>query len=199
MSDEDPFRIAMLAILVPTMAVGVYHRLQARTGERISHKEEGILLAIALRLAGLCAWLSVLVYLINPAWIEWARLPLPNWLRWSGVIFGVLCCGLMYWTLTNLGKNLTDTVVRRTNATLVTTGPYRWVRHPFYVTAGLMLLSATLLSANWLIAVSGLPVAILLAIRTPKEEEKLIEGFGESYRRYMAATPRYFPRLGSRK
>jgi len=37
----------------------------------------------------------------------------------------------MYWTLSNLGKNLTDTVVTRAGATLVTTGPYRLVRLSF--------------------------------------------------------------------
>ena len=39
---------------------------------------------------------------------------------------------LLIWTLRSLGPNLTDTVVTRQAHTLVTRGPYRWVRHPFY-------------------------------------------------------------------
>lgn len=52
------------------------------------------------------------------------------------------------------------------------TFPYRWVRHPFYVTAALLMASVTLLTANWLIGLSSLIVLTLLAVRTPKEEER---------------------------
>jgi len=194
MDSEDPFRLALLAVFAPTMSVAVYHRWQARSSERLSRREEGIALAIALRLTGLCLWVAIFAYLINPDWVGWASLPLPGWLRWSGLAFGVPCWFLMYWTLSSLGKNLTDTVVRRSNATLVTTGPYRWVRHPFYTTVGLLLLSATLLTANWLIGVLSVAVLALLVRRTDKEEQKLVEGF-DGYRQYMESTGRFFPKL----
>ncbi len=77
----------------------------------------------------------------------------------------------------------------------VTHGPYRWVRHPFYVTAALLMASATLLTANWLIGVTSVFVLGLLAIRTPKEEQMLVERFGQQYRDYMARMGRFFPRI----
>ena len=195
MAAEDPFRIALVVVIVLTMSVGVYHRLQAaRSGERISHREEGYLFAAVLRLAGLVLWIATFGYLIFPSWWQWASLPLPAWLRWLGVATGVLCSLLMYWTLSSLGKNLTDTVVTRAAATLVTRGPYRWVRHPFYVTAALLMASVTLLTANWLIGVSTLLILALLAVRTPKEEEMLLRKFGDDYRRYRATTGRFIPR-----
>ncbi len=104
----------------------------------------------------------------------------------------------MYWTLSSLGKNLTDTVVTRANAVLVTHGPYRWVRHPFYVTAALLMASVTLLTANWLIGLTSLVVLALLAIRTPKEEAMLIQRFGQQYREYMERTGRFIPRVARR-
>ena len=198
MNSEDPFRLALLAVFAPTMSVAVYHRWQARSGERLSRREEGIALAILLRLTGLCLWVAIFAYLINPAWVSEANLPLPEWLRWSGLAVGVPCWFLMYWTLSNLGKNLTDTVVRRSNATLVTTGPYRWVRHPFYTTVGLLLLAATLLTANWLVGLLSVLVLALLVIRTATEEQKLAEGF-DDYRQYMATTGRFLPRLVERR
>lgn len=100
----------------------------------------------------------------------------------------------MYWTLSSLGKNLTDTVVTRAKATLVTNGPYRWVRHPFYVTAAILMASVTVLTANWFIGISSLAVLALLAVRTPKEEQMLIERFGQDYRDYMAKTGRFVPK-----
>ena len=197
MPSENPFRIALVIVIVLTMVVTAYHRIQARSGEKISHKDEGYLFATVLRLAGLVLWISTFGYLLFPAYFQWASMPIPLWLRWTGVISGALCSLLMYWTLSSLGKNLTDTVVTRAEAKLVTHGPYRWVRHPFYVTAALLMASVTLLTANWLIGISSVSVLALLAVRTPKEEQMLIERFGQEYRDYMARTGRFFPRLFS--
>ncbi len=195
--NENPFRIALVFVILLTMVVTVYHRLQAaKSGEKICHKDEGYLFATVLRLAGLVLWISTFGYLVFPAYFQWAAMPLPTWLRWIGVVTGALCSLLMYWTLSSLGKNLTDTVVTRAEATLVTNGPYRWVRHPFYVTAALLMASVTVLTANWFIGVNSVVVLALLAIRTPKEEQMLIERFGQQYRDYMATTGRFFPRLG---
>ena len=194
--EDNPFRIALVIVIVFTMAVTVHHRLlAAKSGEKISHKDEGYLFATVLRLAGLVLWISTFGFLIFPGYFQWTSLPLPTWLRWLGVVMGVLCSLLMYWTLKSLGKNLTDTVVTRSEARLVTNGPYRWVRHPFYVTAALLMASVTVLTANWLIGVSSVAVLTMLAIRTPKEEQRLIERFGQEYRDYMAKTGRFFPRL----
>lgn len=199
MSSEIPFRLALLGIFVPTAAIGAYHRWRAASsGEPISHKEEGYLFAAALRLAGACLFISTLAYLLYPAKVAWAALPLPGWLRWSGAFTGGLGVLLAYWTLTSLGKNLTDTVVVRKAATLVTHGPYRWVRHPFYVTAGLLMISVTVLAANWQIGLTGLVVMTLLVIRTTQEEQLLLDRFGAEYRDYMRTTGRFFPRLLAR-
>lgn len=198
MPSENPFRIALVIVIVLTMAVTIYHRLQAAaSGEKISRKEEGYLFAIVLRLAGLGLLIATLSYLIVPSSIKWATFPVQSNVRWVSVVTGVGCSFLMYWTLSSLGKNLTDTVITRANATLVTHGPYRWVRHPFYVTAALIMGSVTLITANWLIGASSLLVLGLLAIRTPKEEQMLVDRFGQQYRDYMARTGRFFPRISA--
>lgn len=196
MPDETPFRIALLALLIPAAVVGAYHRLQAAaTRGKISRREEGYLFAAVLRLSGLATFVAIVTWLVSPATVAWARLPLPAPVRWSFVGLGFGCTGLLYWTLSSLGKNLTDTVVTRTNATLVTRGPYRWVRHPFYVTGALMLLAITGLTANGLVGGLGLVPLVLLAIRTPKEEQMLVARFGTAYEDYMQRTGRFVPCL----
>jgi protein-S-isoprenylcysteine O-methyltransferase Ste14 len=200
MASEDPFRIALVVVIVLTMAVTVYYRVQAASsGEKITHKDEGYVFATVLRLAGLCLWISTFGYLFFPASFQWASVSLHPGVRWFGVVVGAGCSVLMYWTLSSLGKNLTDTVVTRAEATLVTHGPYRWVRHPFYVTAALLMGSVTLLTANWLIWVSSLLVLGFLAIRTPKEEQMLTDRFGQQYKDYVAKTGRFFPRISASK
>lgn len=199
MSQEIRYRVTLVIVVVLAMAIGGYHRRKAAaSGEKISWKEEGYTFAIALRLSGLALWISTAAYLLAPGSVRWAALPLPEWLRWVGAGSGLLGSALMYWTMSSLGKNLTDTVVTRRDATLVTTGPYRWVRHPFYVTAAILMASVTLLTASWLIGVCSLVILTLLAIRTPKEEQMLIARFGEGYREYMRRTGRFWPRVSPR-
>jgi protein-S-isoprenylcysteine O-methyltransferase Ste14 len=123
---------------------------------------------------------------------------LPGWLRWAGVGVGIAGAVLLAWTFRTLGRNLTDTVVTRRTASLVTNGPYRWVRHPFYVSFLLVALANALVAANWFIAVTGIGVFALLAIRSRIEERNLIARFGRDYEEYMQRTARFVPRLGKR-
>ena len=198
MSDDMPYRMAVVLLFAGAITITAYHRLQAaRSGERFDHRQEGLLLAVVLRLAGLTLFATTLLYLVRPEAVAFASLPLAAGLRWSGAGLGAGGVALLYATLTNLGRNLTDTVALRDAATLVTTGPYRWVRHPFYVSTALLILGVSLLTANWLVAACGVVVITLLVLRTPTEEQKLIERFGEAYRQYMATTGRFLPRLGS--
>jgi protein-S-isoprenylcysteine O-methyltransferase Ste14 len=196
MLHENQYRATLAVLCMLTLLVAGYHRVQAgRSGEHIDRRQEGVLLAVVLRVAGLTVWAGTLAYLLNPEWMEWAQLPLPDEVRWWGALCGALFLALVYWTLTNLGKNLTDTVVTRSAATLVTTGPYRFVRHPFYLSVALVIAAIALISANAFLALMGFVTFLLLAVRTPIEERKLLEKFGEPYRAYVARTGRFVPRL----
>ena len=107
----------------------------------------------------------------------------------------VTACGLLVWTFRCLGKNLTDTVVTRQEHTLVMQGPYRWVRHPFYDSAALLMVAISLIAANWFLFVTGVVGVLLLIIRTRIEERNLVARFGDGYRAYMEQTGRFLPRL----
>ena len=195
MNAEDRIRIGLIVGLGLAIAVAAWHRRQGvKSGERLNRREEGLIVLVALRLFGLSLWGGTLAYVIEPEWMWWSELPLPHWVRRMGAVSGILSMGLLYWTFRHLGKNLTDTVVTRAKHTLVTTGPYRWVRHPFYGAVALVVVSAFLLTANWFIALLGVGVLVLLVIRTRKEEQKLIERFGGEYRSYMERTGRFVPR-----
>ncbi|MBS0260315.1 MAG: isoprenylcysteine carboxylmethyltransferase family protein [Planctomycetes bacterium] len=196
MNSEIPYRVGLVVVIALTMSVAVYHRLQAgKTGETISRQTEGYAFAFTLRLAGLSLWFATIGYLVFPDGFRWASVPLPDWIRWVGLAVATLGAWLMYWTLASLGKNLTDTVVTRQEATLVTHGPYRWVRHPYYVTAAVLMSSVTVLTANWLIGLTSLLVLLLLAVRTPLEESLLLARFGDRYRDYQARTGKFVPRF----
>jgi len=62
-----------------------------------------------------------------------------------------------------------------------------------------LILSMSLIAANWFLMVTG-PVALaMLIVRTPIEEAKLVERFGDDYRRYMARTNRFIPAIWPRR
>ena len=153
---------------------------------------------LTLRPIGLASMLGLLTFVANPAWMPWSSVPLSSSLRWAGVGIGVVGGALLIWTFRTLGSNITDTVVTRRNHTLVTTGPYRFVRHPFYVSAALAYSANTLAAANWFIGLTGVLALSLLVLRTTTEEEHLVRRFGDDYRQYMRKTGRFFPRLAHR-
>ena len=100
--------------------------------------------------------------------MAWAAVPLPVWLRWTGVGLALIAGSLLVWMFRTLGRNLTDTVVTRKQHTLVTGGPYRWVRHPLYSSAALAIVGNSLVAANWFFFVTGGLAFLLLVIRTRK-------------------------------
>jgi protein-S-isoprenylcysteine O-methyltransferase Ste14 len=195
MSDDQRFRLILLMGFVLFMPIGIYHRFKAGTGEKLDRRQEGFSIMITLRLVGIAGGLGLIAYLINPAWMAWAAVPLPVWLRWTGVGLALLGGLLLVWMFRTLGPNLTDTVVTRKQHALVTTGPYRWVRHPLYLSVALATFGNSLVATNWFLFVAGCLVFLLLVTRTGKEEENLIARFGDDYRNYMQRTGRFFPRL----
>lgn len=151
---------------------------------------------IALRLSGILLWLSIIAYIVYPPAVDWATIALPTWLRWIGVLGGIIAVGLLIWMFSSLGMNITDTVVTRQKHTLVTHGPYRWIRHPLYTFGAFFFLSLSLISSLWIIPVLGIPAFAILINRTSVEEESLHARFGEEYQQYTRQTGRFLPRLG---
>lgn len=198
MPGESAYRLSVLALLVVFLTLGARFRLRAARGGRVSRRGEGPIILFGLRTCALLFWAVVLTYLCDPSALRAVALGLPEWARPIGVPLALLAAAWMCWTLATLGLNLTDTVAVREAAYLVTTGPYRLVRHPFYIGVALMLASVTLLTDSAPAAALAIAVLAFLAARTPIEEQQLLARFGGDYRTYMARTGRFWPRAGLR-
>jgi len=81
----------------------------------------------------------------------------------------------------------------RENHVLVTAGVYKYVRHPMYAAFWLHGVARPLLLPNWLAGSAGLVGFGLLFFE--REEQMMIETFGEHYRAYTARTSRVVPWL----
>jgi protein-S-isoprenylcysteine O-methyltransferase Ste14 len=79
---------------------------------------------------------------------------------------------------------------------LVTNGPFGRVRHPIYLSMGLLLLSPLTGFGSWLAAAVALPLfALGTFLRAQAEETILHEAFGAQFEDYRKRVPAYFPRL----
>ena len=196
--DERIFRTVAAVLLVSAFSISGYHRHKAeRAGEERSPawQEEGLLVAVGLRSAGLALMLSMAAYVLSPRRMEWSRLDLSSWLRWSGAGLGAASLPLAHWVFSSIGENITPTVTTRRDHELVTDGLYRWVRHPLYSVGSTFWVSLSLLAANWFMGLASVAVLVMLLVRLPKEEARLIERFGDEYRAYTERTGCLLPRL----
>jgi protein-S-isoprenylcysteine O-methyltransferase Ste14 len=136
------------------------------------------------------------LYAIDPPWMGVLSAPFPGWLRWVGFAVGLVGLALWTWTQAALGKEWSPQLQLRGEHHLVTTGPYARVRHPLYT--GMLGWGAgvALVTANWVFAVMAVAVIVGIMARVPREEQMMIEEFGEEYRAYMKRTGMFFPRWG---
>ncbi len=77
---------------------------------------------------------------------------------------------------------------------MITTGPYRFVRHPGYTGVVLVVLGSGVVSGNWFgLAAWTLLVCLPLLYRIHVEETALLATLGEEYRRYAVRHKRLIP------
>ena len=196
MNLDHTFRVLMLVGFSVLFPIGLYYRVKSQaTGERLDRRHEGTFILATLRPLALIYWLGMSAYMVNPAWMTWSSLALPVSLRWMGGALALLGAALLVWTFRALGPNLTDTVVTRRSHTLVTSGPYRFVRHPIYGSAALLALGTAMMMANWFVLLTGTVTVLLLVLRSQTEEDQLLARFGDTYRAYRSRTGRFMPKL----
>lgn len=76
---------------------------------------------------------------------------------------------------------------------LVTTGLYRYIRHPLYSSIIIFALGAFLKDPSWVGALLVLTTALGVILTARIEESHNLERFGEEYRTYMKNTSRFIP------
>lgn len=195
MEAETPFRIVLIAGSLLLGPAGLWHRVRAHDpGDRLDRRQEGWIVLLTLRPIAFVGAACFIAYLAAPSLMRWSSLPLPPPVRWIGAPLGAAGILLFLAVFRSLGKNLTDTVVTRESHTLVTSGPYRYVRHPMYTALILTTAAAALLSANWFFGLVGATCFALIHHRTRIEEANLIERFGDEYLAYRRRTGKYFPK-----
>ena len=80
--------------------------------------------------------------------------------------------------------------------TLITKGPYQFVRHPIYaafIWSGTGIMAMTYRS--WLLIVFVIPIHIFWVWHVQKEEKHMIDKFGSAFADYIKTSGQFFPRF----
>ena len=120
---------------------------------------------------------------VIPFWVQVLALPL--------LLAGTV---LREWAIILLGRFFSRTVRVDQGQRLITSGPFRWIRHPAYTGMLIMDTAIVLGLGTWVGALAMFLILLLAALyRIRVEERALIEAFGEEYRSYMQRTALLFP------
>src|SRR5262245_33389033 len=113
--------------------------------------------------------------------------------RWLGVVIFALGGALRIWPVFVLGHRFSGLVAIQPGHTLMTTGPYRVIRHPSYLGLLVNALGWGLAFRSWVGVLLALLMVPPLLARISAEEELLRSEFGGEYEAYRSHTSRLLP------
>lgn len=131
--------------------------------------------------------------LVDWAYRQGAPDTLDAWTR-SGILLLTVGTAFRLWAIRTLRNNFAATVQIKPGQQLITSGPYRWLRHPSYTGAWLAMLGAALLMhSHFGLVVMG-PGMLLVYMRRIAVEERTLElAFGNAYTNMKRNTQRLVP------
>jgi protein-S-isoprenylcysteine O-methyltransferase Ste14 len=116
------------------------------------------------------------------------------WLQAVGTAVFVLGLALAVWARVYIGRNWGMPMTRKADPELVTTGPYKSVRHPIYSGIILAMIGTTLaVSVYWLAAV--VIMGVYFSVSAVTEERYMAEQFPSTYPPYKRSTKMLIPHL----
>lgn len=139
--------------------------------------------------------LATFAAFLLPFVAPWATLPGPRVLWFAFGVLSLIAGSLLRrHCFRALGTFFTGAVQVQTSHRVIDSGAYRWVRHPSYSAALLIILGIALALGNGL----GVAAALLLAFpayayRAHVEEQALLASLGAPYAEFLATRKRFVP------
>src|SRR3954447_18329397 len=172
-----------------TLAVWAVFELGVRVRERLggrggAARDRGTRVLIAITLGAAIAFALVLG----------SRSRTTGWYSIVGVVVMWLGLALRAWAVATLGRAFRTTVEVDSEQAVVSTGPYRWIRHPSYTGLLLIVIGCGMAAGSWL----ALAVCLVLPLpallwRIRVEEAELTRVLDDRYGSYQARTKRLLP------
>ncbi len=126
--------------------------------------------------------------------VVFLKRPFLPWLAAPMFAIFLAANAVRWWVIRSLGTHWNAQVVDSARLGVVTSGPFRYVRHPNYAAVFSELLALPLIHTAWITAVAGAIAHIgVLAQRLSTEERVLLAN--PDYRATMSSKPRFLPGL----
>lgn len=117
-------------------------------------------------------------------------------LRWIAAVGAIACLLLTSLCWSHMGRHWRMAVVLDADAELITSGPFRYVRHPIYTLSMLLMICSALVIPTAPMLLIAAVHLLLMHLKARIEERHLLRVHGKAYRGYAARTGRFLPKLG---
>lgn len=120
--------------------------------------------------------------------------PLIPWLAIAMTALFVFSNALRWWVIRTLAGHWNVEVMASSRVGVVTSGPYRWIRHPNYVAVVIELFSLPMIHTAWITALAGTLADLEILRRRLRVEDGVLLA-DPVYRATMGQKPRFLPRF----
>jgi protein-S-isoprenylcysteine O-methyltransferase Ste14 len=117
-------------------------------------------------------------------------------LRVIGLAFYITFSWVQIWSTKVLGDNFSQDIAIKRDHHLVTKGPFKFIRHPQYLSQFLMDIGGAAATLSLILAPLALIQIPFLFMRASMEDKLLEKHFGENFRSYKKKTGMIFPFIG---
>ena len=124
--------------------------------------------------------------------------PLISTLAIPMAVLFVLANLLRWWVIRTLAGHWNVEVMESSRVGVVSSGPYRWVRHPNYVAVVAEVISLPMIHTAWVTAIAGTLGNLEILRRRLRVEDGFLMS-NPAYRLTMGGKPRFFPRVFKRR
>ena len=191
--DEKIFETLFLAGLLVATIIRSYFGIQTKIKQFSLAQKDHLIVYIGIALWSIVLMLPLIT--IFSSWLTMADYKIPVPLSTIGSVIFICSIWLLWRSHVDLAKNFSPWLYIRNNHALVTSGVYKRIRHPMYLSFWLWALGQALLIPNWIAGPFGLIAFYLIYVfRIEREEQQLIDCFGDEYREYQRKTGRLFPK-----
>ena len=185
---SHPARAGLLAVMALSVLLLLFVPFDLFAGGEKEIRRQRWLTFLALGAVGGLCWF--LPYADRQELLVW---PESDTLRYTGLACAAVGTGIRDAGMVQLGALFSGFVMVQYEHDLITSGCYRWVRHPIY-SGSLLALAGAFLVFRSQVVLLALPVYMVGTLwRIADEERLLAEAFGQEYERYQARTWRLLP------
>jgi methyltransferase len=185
--------LSVILYLALLLAVAALRLLELRVSRR--HQERMIARGAKKIVDAKFRWMVLVhtgVLLGAAVEVVFLKRPFLPWLAAPMFVLFLAANAVRWWVIRTMGEHWNVQVVDSTQLGVVTSGPFRFVRHPNYAAVFAEMLALPLIHSAWITAVGGaLAHVAVLAQRLAAEERVLFAN--SDYRAAMAGKPRFLP------